>query len=61
MPLYQINYTNRLQEMLDLIINKYGFEHNRTIAFARAVEKRKGQANYTNREYMERLFKSWMR
>lgn len=61
MTLYQVNYTNRLQEMLNLIINKYGFEHGRTIAFAREVEKRKEQANYTNREYMERLFKGWMR
>ena len=61
MTVYEINYRNRLQEMLDLIINKYGFEHNRTIAFARAVEKRQGQANYTNREYMEKLFKGWMK
>ena len=61
MTLYEINYRNRLQEMLDLIINKYGFEHNRTIAFATLVEKFKGQANYTNREKMEALFKYWMR
>ena len=61
MTVYEINYRNRLQEMLDLIINKYGFEHNRTIAFAREVEKYKDHANYTNREYMEQLFKGWMR
>lgn len=61
MTVYEINYRNRLQEMLDLIINKYGFEHNRTIAFAREVEKHKDHANYTNREHMEQLFKGWMR
>ena len=61
MTLYEINYRARLNEMLDLIIRKYGFEHSRTIAFAREVEKRLDLACYQNREEMERLFKGWMK
>ena len=61
MTVYAINYTNRLNEMLDEIIHRYGFEHNRTIAFARAVEKRLDQPCYQNREYMEQLFKGWVK
>lgn len=59
MTIYEINYQNRLNQMLDEIIHKYGFEHNRTIAFAREVEKRFNRANYQNREFMEKLFKGW--
>jgi hypothetical protein len=61
MTTYEINYRNRLNEMLDEIICKYGFEHNRTIAFAREHEKRIDRANYQNREFMEQLFKGWMK
>lgn len=59
--IYQINYENRLKEMLDQIIQRYGFEHIRTIAFARAYDKYIGLANYENREYMEKLFKGYMK
>lgn len=61
MTTYEINYRNRLTEMLDEIIHKYGFEHSRTIAFAREYEKRIDRANYQNREAMEQLFKGWMK
>ena len=61
MTIYEYNYRNRLNEMLDEIIHKYGFEHNRTIAFAREYEKRIDRANHQNREFMERLFKGWMK
>lgn len=61
MTIYETNYNNRLNEMLNEIIHKYGFEHKRTIAFAREVEKRRSLANYTNREKMEKLFKGWMK
>ena len=59
MTIYEINYHNRLNQMLDEIIHKYGFEHNRTIAFAREYDKRIDHANYQNREFMEQLFKGW--
>lgn len=61
MTVYEINYRNRLDEMMNAIIRKYGFEHNRTIAFAREYEKRIERANYQNRELMEQLFKGWMK
>lgn len=61
MTVYEINYRNRLNEMLDLIIRKYGFEHNRTIAFAREVDRRIEMPCYQNREAMEQLFKGWMK
>ena len=61
MTIYATNYRNRLNEMLDQIIRKYGFEHDRTIAFAREVEKRIDLPCYQNREHMERLFKGWMK
>ena len=61
MTIYEINYKNRLNEMLDLIIRKYGFEHNRTILFATYVDKLMDQANYTNREFMEKMFKGFMK
>ena len=47
--------------MCDAIIKKYGYEHSRTIAFFREVEKKRPLANYRNREFMERLFKGWMK
>lgn len=61
MTVYATNYTNRLNEMMDEIIHRYGFEHNRTIAFAREFEKRIGNPCYQNREFMEQLFKGWMK
>ena len=54
---YQINYENRLNEMLDLVIRKYGYEHDNTIYFATMVEKYIDNANYENRETMEKIFK----
>ena len=61
MTLYEINYRNRLNEMLDLIIRKYGFEHPRTILFVRMVEQRIDNPNYNNREELEQYFKGWMK
>ena len=61
MTVYEINYNNRLNEMCDEIIHKYGFEHPRTIAFFRAVEKRRNLACYQHREELEQMFKGWMK
>ena len=57
MTAYEINYRNRLLEMLDLVIRKYGFEVEQTIYFATLVEKYLPNANYENREKMEKIFK----
>ena len=59
--IYQINYEKRLNEMLDLVIRKYGYEHERTILFATYVEKYINDANYQNRETMEKIFKGFVK
>ena len=59
MTTYEINYKNRLDEMLDNIIRKYGHENEITIFFATLVEKYYNQANYHNRERMEIYFKKF--
>ena len=61
MTTYEINYRNRLNEMLDLLIRRYGLENPRSILFARLVEQRMNNANYQNREYLEQVFKGWMK
>lgn len=58
---YEINYTNRLNEMLDLVIRKYGFEAKATIYFATLCDKYATQANYINRKIMEKVFAGLMR
>ena len=57
MTVYEMNYRNRLNEMLDFVIRKYGFEAEQTIYFATMVEKYLPNANYQNRETMEKIFK----
>ena len=61
MTTYEINYRNRLLEMLDEIIRKYGHENNVTIFFAGLVEKYIDHANYENREKMEKIFKGYIK
>jgi late competence protein required for DNA uptake (superfamily II DNA/RNA helicase) len=61
MTVYEINYRNRLNEMLDKLIKKHGFEDRRVVLFATYVEKLENQANYQNREKMEKMFKGWMK
>ena len=61
MTIYEINYRNRLDEMMGAIIRKYGLEHNRTIMVATYYEKLYNNANYNNREFMEKMFKGWMK
>ena len=59
--IYQKNYEHRLKEMLDQIIQRYGFEHNRTILFATYYDKLINDATYENREFMEKLFKGYIK
>lgn len=61
MTRYEINYRNRLNQMLTEIIHKYGLEHQITIVFAGCVEKYYNVANYENREVMERIFKAYIK
>lgn len=61
MTTYEINYKNRLNEMLDALIVKYDIEHPRVILFATYVDKLIDHPNYQNREFMERMFKGYMK
>lgn len=57
MTIYEKNYKARLDEMLDLVIRKYGYEHKNTLYFAWLVERYYDVPNYANRETMEKIFK----
>ena len=57
MTVYEKNYKARLNEMLDLVIRKYGYEHENTVYFACIVEKYYDVPNYENRETIEKIFK----
>ena len=57
MTVYEQNYNDRLNEMLALITEKYGAENEKVTFFAQLVRKYINQANYTNRETMEKMFK----
>ena len=59
MTVYEINYKNRLNEMLDELIHNLGFEDERVILFATYKEKLENQANYQNREFFEKMFKAY--
>lgn len=59
MTVYEINYQNRLNEMLDTLIHNLGHEDKRVILFATYHEKLINQATYKNREKMERMFKGF--
>lgn len=59
MTAYEINYRNRLNEMLDELITNLGFEDRRVILFATYHEKLINQATYQNREKMEKMFKAY--
>lgn len=61
MTTYEINYKNRLSEMLGELIHKLGFEDERVILFATYKEKLENQATYQNREKMEKMFKAYMK
>lgn len=61
MTTYEMNYQKRLDEMLDRVIRKYGYEHRVTIFFARLVEKYYNNANCENREIMEKYFKGYVK
>lgn len=61
MTTYEINYKNRLNEMLDKLIHKLGFEDRRVVLFATYKEKLENQATYQNREKMEKMFKAYMK
>jgi hypothetical protein len=59
MTAYEINYKNRLNEMLNELITNLGFEDRRVILFATYKEKLENQATYQNREKMEKMFKAY--
>lgn len=61
MTVYEQNYNNRLNEMLALITERYGAEDEKVAFFGQLVRKYINQANYTNREKMEKIFRGLMK
>jgi hypothetical protein len=60
MTVYEMDYRNRLNEMLDNIIRKFGFEDSRTISFAEYVDKYMDYVCYQSRETMENIYRGMM-
>lgn len=61
MTVYEINYRNRLNEMLNTLIATFGKNDPKTAWFAFLVEKYIDHAGYGNREMMENYFKNYMK
>ena len=61
MTTYEMNYKARLDEMLQKVWRKYGYETEQALYFATMHEKYYNDANYENRETMEKIFKGLMK
>ena len=61
MTTYEMNYKARLDEMLKAVWHKYGYETDQALYFATLHEKYYNDANYENRETMEKIFKGLMK
>ena len=61
MTVYATNYANRMNEMLANLQAKLGKDDERVALFKTYHAKLINQANYKNREFMERLYRSYMR
>ena len=61
MTTYEMNYKARLDEMLQEVWRKYGYETEQALYFATMHEKYYNDANYENRETMEKIFKGLMK
>ena len=54
-------YQATLDQMLTMVIHKFGFEHQKTIAFATIMNKYYYQANADNLATMEKIFKNYVK
>jgi hypothetical protein len=61
MTIYEINYRNRLNEMLNILTKTFGANDPKTKWFAELVNKHINYANYDNRNLLERYFKGYMK
>ena len=61
MTTYEMNYKARLDQMLQEVWHKYGYETEQALYFATMHEKYYNDANYENRETMEKIFKGLMK
>ncbi len=59
MTIYEKNYRERLTEMMNIIREKYGENHNITEFFQVLYNKYLEHAYYDNREIMEKYFKKF--
>ena len=55
------NYQATLDQMLTMIIHKFGFEHQKTIAFAKIMNRYYYQASADNLATMEKIFKNYVK
>ena len=61
MTTYEMNYKAKLDQMLQEVWHKYGYESDIALYFATMHEKYYNNANYENRETMEKIFKGLMK
>ena len=61
MTVYEINYRNRLNEMLNILVNAFGKNDAKTAWFETLVNKYIDHPNYGNREILENYFKNYMK
>ena len=61
MTIYEINYRNRLNEMLNILTKTFGANDPKTKWFAELVNKYIDHAHYDNRELLENYFKNYMK
>ena len=61
MTLYETNYRNRLNEMLNILTATFGADDRRVVWFEFLVNKYIDHANYDNRERLENQFRWYMK
>lgn len=61
MTVYEINYRNRLNEMLNILTATFGENDPQTVWFACMVKKYINYPGYHTRELMENYFRNYMR
>lgn len=61
MTLYETNYRNRLNEMLNILTATFGANDPKVRWFKELVEKYIDHAGYHNREMLENYFKGYMK
>ena len=61
MTMYEMNYRDALNKMLDDVVHSYGHESHEAIKMARAVDKYINNCCYQNWDIVEQLYKGILR